>query len=103
MSHFFEHLRMAFWRAFEHDAFGVAKAAAFSAILTLFPAVLVFASILSRSSSSELFVREIFRAGPYIAGRDQHHRAAIFLRSKPVKTKLLVTTSILPCGPPPAS
>ena len=31
-------LRLAFWRAFEHDAFAVAKASAFSSILTFFPA-----------------------------------------------------------------
>ena len=47
---------------FEHDAFAVAKGAAFSAILTFFPAILVLASILSRSQGSEVFVREIFRA-----------------------------------------
>ena len=34
--------------SFEHDQFAVAKAAAFSAIMTLFPAVLLIASILSR-------------------------------------------------------
>ncbi|HEX8893597.1 MAG TPA: hypothetical protein VF783_09750, partial [Terriglobales bacterium] len=62
MSRFFRHLRLAFWRAFEHDAFGVAKGAAFSAILTFFPVILILASILSLSRTSELFVREIFRA-----------------------------------------
>ena len=62
MQRFFYHLRLAFWRAFEHDAFAVAKAAAFSAILTLFPAVLVLASILSRSNTTESVFREIYRA-----------------------------------------
>ena len=62
MLRFFNHLRMSFWKAFEHDAFAVAKAAAFSAILTLFPAVLVIASILSMSSTTETFFKEIYRA-----------------------------------------
>ncbi len=34
-------LRLACWRAFEHDAFAVAKASAYSLILTFFPALLV--------------------------------------------------------------
>ena len=59
---FFQHLRLAFWRSFEHDAFATAKAAAFSAILTLFPAVLVVASVLSTSNTTESFLREVYRS-----------------------------------------
>ena len=32
-------LRLAFWRAFQHDAFAIAKASAYSSILTFFPAL----------------------------------------------------------------
>lgn len=52
-------LRMAVWRAFEHDAFAVAKAAAYSSILTLFPALLVVGSVLATSHRTEVYVREI--------------------------------------------
>jgi len=52
-------LRMAVWRAFEHDAFAVAKAAAYSSILTFFPALLVVGSVLATSHRTELYVREI--------------------------------------------
>ena len=52
MLRFFEHLRLALWRAFLHDAFAVAKGAAFSAIFTLFPAVLLVASVLSESHTT---------------------------------------------------
>jgi membrane protein len=96
MSRFFRHLRIAFWRAFEHDAFGVAKGAAFSAILTFFPAILVLASILSLSRRSEMFVHEIFRAMGRILPEGTSATIAQYMTgAKPVQTKFLVTTSIL--------
>ena len=52
-------LRLAFWRAFQHDAFAVAKAAAYSSILTFFPALLVVGSVLATSQKTEVYVREI--------------------------------------------
>jgi len=96
MSRFFRHLRIAFWRAFQHDAFAVAKAAAFSAILTFFPVVLVLASILSISHSSELFVREIFRAlGRILPAETSATVTQYITGAKPVQTKFLVSTSLL--------
>jgi membrane protein len=87
---------MAFWRAFQHDAFAVAKGAAFSAILTFFPAILVLASILSRSQGSEAFVREIFRAVGRILPEGTNSAVTQYLTgTKPVETKFLVWTSIL--------
>lgn len=55
-------LRRALWRAFEHDAFGIAKGAAFSAILTLFPTVLVVASVLAYSRRTHAVLREFSHA-----------------------------------------
>ena len=96
MVHFFRHLRMAFWRAFQHDAFAVAKGVAFSAILTFFPAILVLASILSRSHSSEAFVREIFRALGRILPEGTNTNVTQYLTgTRPVQTKFLVWISIL--------
>ena len=96
MSRFFRHLRLSFWRAFEHDAFGVAKGAAFSAILTFFPAILVLASILSRSGSSEVFVREIFRAVGRILPEGTNTAVTQYLTgARPVQTKFLAWISIL--------
>jgi len=96
MVHFFRHLRMAFWRAFQHDAFAVAKGVAFSAILTFFPAILVLASILSRSQSSKAFVREIFRALGRILPEGTNTNVTQYLTgTRPVQTKFLVWISIL--------
>jgi membrane protein len=59
MLHFLVLFRRAVWRAFQHDAFATAKAAAYSSLLTLFPAFLVLASIVAMSHETEAFTREI--------------------------------------------
>lgn len=52
-------LRLAFWRAFEHDAFAIAKASAYSSILTFFPLLLVVGSVLATSRKGESYLREV--------------------------------------------
>src|SRR5579863_5703986 len=52
-------LRLACWRAFQHDAFAVAKASAYSSILTFFPALLVVGSVLATSLKTQAYLREI--------------------------------------------
>ena len=96
MRDFLDHLRLAFWRAFQHDAFAVAKGAAYSAILTLFPGVLVIASILTLSHTTAAFVREI----SYAVGRILPEGTAsavqqYFEGTRPVPIKFLFTTSFL--------
>ncbi len=59
MIRFFQLVNRALWRAFSHDAFTIAKAAAYSSVLTLFPAVLVIAWILAATNQAESFAREI--------------------------------------------
>ncbi len=46
-------LRRALWKAFGHNAFTIAKAAAYSELLSLFPALLVIATLLSAAPASE--------------------------------------------------
>ncbi len=58
-------LRLAFWRAFQHDAFAIAKASAYSSILTFFPLLLVVGSVLATSHKTEAYLREI----SYAVGR----------------------------------
>ena len=65
MLHLFRLVRLAFWRALEHDAFAVAKASAYSSILTFFPALLVVGSLLATSPSTEVYLRQI----SYAVGR----------------------------------
>jgi membrane protein len=59
MIRFLRLLRLAFWRAFQHDAFSIAKASAYSSILTFFPALLVVGSILATWRKGAPYMREI--------------------------------------------
>jgi membrane protein len=95
MLRFFRLMRLATWRAFEHDQFAVAKASAYSSILTFFPALLVVGSVLATLSRGDVYLREI----TYALGRimPTGSAAAIsYLRGtseRPVR--LLIGTSLL--------
>ena len=96
MLRFFEHVRLALWRAFLHDAFGVAKGAAFSAIFTLFPAVLLVASVLSESHTTAGFIREIGHAVGRIM--PEGTRASVlqyFSGRKPASARFLITIAAI--------
>jgi membrane protein len=57
---FFHLLWKSIWRAFQHDAFAIAKASAYSSILTFFPTLLVLGSVLGGGSRTmRLYSREI--------------------------------------------
>ena len=95
MLRFLRLLRLAFWRAFQHDAFSIAKASAYSSILTFFPALLVVGSVLATSRKGAPYLREISYALTRIlpAGGNT---AMNFLRGasqRPVS--LLITESLL--------
>src|SRR5258706_12145593 len=55
-------LRKAIWRAFQHDAFAIAKASAYSSILTFFPTLLVLGSVLASRRNTQAVSREISEA-----------------------------------------
>jgi membrane protein len=59
MLRFFRLLRLAFWRAFVHDAFAIAKASAYSMILTVFPVLLIIGSVLANWRKGAPYLREI--------------------------------------------
>jgi membrane protein len=59
MLRFLRLLRLAFWRAFTHDAFAIAKASAYSSILTFFPVLLLIGSGLANWRKGAPYLREI--------------------------------------------
>jgi len=59
MLRFLRLLRLAFWRAFVHDAFAIAKASAYSSILTFFPVLLLIGSTLASWRKGAPYLREI--------------------------------------------
>jgi len=95
MLRFLRLLRLAVWRAFQHDAFSIAKASAYSSILTFFPALLVVGSVLATSRNGAPYLREISYAVSRILPTGAN-TAMTFLRGaaqRPVG--LLLTTSLL--------
>src|ERR1700683_2818106 len=95
MLRFLRLLRLAFWRAFQHDAFSIAKASAYSSILTFFPALLVVGSVLATSRKGAPYLREISYALSRILPAGSN-TAMNFLRGasqRPVG--LLITASLL--------
>jgi membrane protein len=96
MKVFFKYLRHAFWRALQHDQFAVAKAAAFSAIMTLFPAVLLIASILVASHSTGTFIREVsYAVGHILPSGTSIAVMSYFEGTRPKPIGRLVMTSII--------
>jgi membrane protein len=95
MLRFLRLLRLAFWRAFQHDAFSIAKASAYSSILTFFPALLVVGSVLATWRKGAPYMREISYALSRILPAGSN-TAMTFLRGaaqRPVG--LLITASLL--------
>lgn len=62
VSRFLKLFWKSIWRAFEHDAFAIAKASAYSSILTFFPTLLVVGSALASGKSTQVYSREIYDA-----------------------------------------
>ena len=55
----FHLLRRAVWHSFLHGVFGAAKAAAYSSMLTVFPALIVITWVLAATHASKNFSTEI--------------------------------------------
>jgi membrane protein len=95
MLRFLRLLRLATWRAFQHDAFATAKASAYSSILTFFPALLVVGSSLATWRKGAPYLREISYALARVlpAGSTA---AMNYLHNSTVRPiGLLTTTSLL--------
>jgi membrane protein len=94
MRQFFWLLKRSLLKAIEHDQFGIAKGAAYSAIFTLFPAALLVASILVASQSTEAFVREIsFAIGRFMPQGTRSPIQAYFVGAHPRPISMLATAS----------
>src|SRR5262249_42763716 len=88
-------LRLAFWRAFQHDAFAVAKASAYSSILTFFPLLLVVGSVLAASRKTEAYLREISYAVGRILPAGSNTAVAYLKGSSQRPVGFLISASLL--------
>ena len=93
--HFADLLRVALWRAFEHDAFSMAKASAYSLILTFFPALMVVGSVLATSHRTEVYLREITYAVGKALPAGSAAALAYLKGSTQRPMNLIISTSLL--------
>ncbi len=92
---FLDLLRKAVWRAFTHDAFAIAKASAYSSILTFFPTLMVLGSVLQARRNTQAFSREISDALTRILPAGTATAQAYLRGSTGRSIGLLFTTSLL--------
>src|SRR5215470_5599141 len=92
---FFKLLGRAVWRAFQHDAFAIAKASAYSSILTFFPALLVLGSVLAARRNTQPFLREISDALGKVMPAGTSAAQAYLRGSTGRSVGLLFSTSLL--------
>src|SRR5216683_5907631 len=92
---FLDLLRKAIWRAFEHDAFAIAKASAYSSIFTFFPALLVLGSVMATINRGEVYLREISYALGTILPAGSSTALSYLRGSADRPVGLLITTSLL--------
>lgn len=92
----FTPLRRAYWQAFIHGQFSVAKAAAYSSILTLFPAFLLVTSLLEASDRTRGLLQEIAEAVGWVLPPGSRSAALAFLQSKEHHpTRIIYSASIV--------
>jgi membrane protein len=95
LGRFWRLFRLSIWRAFEHDAFGTAKASAYSSIFTFFPALLVLGSVLATLNRGEVYLREISYALGTILPAGSSTVLAYLRGSANRPVGLLISTSLL--------
>ena len=95
MLRFFRLLRLAFWRAFVHDAFATAKASAYSSILTFFPVLLIIGSFLANWRKGAPYLREISYALGSILPAGGNTALSYLKGAAQHPVGLLTTTSVI--------
>jgi membrane protein len=95
LGRFWRLFRLSIWRAFEHDAFGTAKASAYSSIFTFFPALLVLGAVLATLNRGQVYLREISYALGTILPAGSSTVLAYLRGSTDRPVSLLITTSLI--------
>ncbi|MFZ0862377.1 MAG: YihY/virulence factor BrkB family protein [Candidatus Sulfotelmatobacter sp.] len=95
MLRFFRLLRLAFWRAFVHDAFATAKASAYSSILTFFPVLLIIGSALASWRKGAPYLREISYALGSILPAGGNTALSYLKGAAKHPVSMLITTSVI--------
>ena len=90
------HLRDAFWNSFENGVFMTSKGAAYSMILTVFPAFIVLAWILAQTHTTHTFLAEIeFALGKVLPPGTRGAALAYFEGQKRPLREIYSATSVM--------
>ena len=95
MARFWRLFRLSVWRAFEHDAFAIAKASAYSSIFTFFPALLVLGSVLATVKRGDVYLREVAYALGRILPAGSAAAIAYLRGNNQRPLGLLISTSLI--------
>jgi len=95
LGRFWRLFRLSVWRSFEHDAFAIAKGAAYSSILTFFPFLLVLGSVMATIRRGDVYLRQISSALGVILPAGSA-TALAYLRGNPNRpVGLLISASLV--------
>ena len=89
-------VRLSLWRGFQHDAFGVAKGAAYSSILSLFPVLMIVASLMVTAANGPEYIMEITAAAYRVLPPGMGPIVEVYFRTaqeRPVR--LLIAASLI--------
>lgn len=89
----FTRVRRAFWQAFMHGQYSVAKGAAYSSILTMFPAFLVVTSVLEASHNTEGFLQQISTAVRWVLPPGSRSAALAFFQTQQHHTTRIISSA----------
>ena len=95
MGRWLEKLRRALLASLSHDVFGTAKAAAYSAILCLFPAILVLTTLVAFTPESDTLRGEMRAAFAAVLPQDTMVLLHDYFTTQKVRTEQVVASSIL--------
>ena len=90
----FDHLRRAMWRALAHGAFNNAKAAAYSAILSIFPALLVVTTLLAFTPETDTVRGDIRNGFSDILPPDTMSLLQTYFQTNHARSVRLIWTSV---------
>lgn len=90
----FHHLRRAVWEALGHGVFGNAKAAAYSAILSIFPALLVLTTVLAFSPETDTIRGDLRVAFSSILPADTMSLVQSYFQINHARSVRIVKTSV---------
>ncbi|MGE0405523.1 MAG: YihY/virulence factor BrkB family protein [Candidatus Korobacteraceae bacterium] len=96
-----KNVRAALWHTFVHDGLSVAKAGAYSSVLTLFPALMVVASLLASFSRTKGAINAIANALGSILPPSVAHTVLTYFASaqqRPVRTMIIASLITLWTG-----